>query len=93
MSNDFDNTNSGALFKNDKRGNERSPDYKGECAPVCPYCGKKSEFWLSAWIKTMKKDATKKFMSLALTPKDEPKNQSQQNYNDPPADFDDDIPF
>ena len=44
MSNDFDNTNSGALFKNDKRGNERSPEYKGECAPVCPHCGKKSEF-------------------------------------------------
>ena len=93
MSNDFDNTNSGALFKNDKRGNGRSPEYKGECAPVCPHCGKKSEFWLSAWIKTMKKDATKKFMSLALTPKDEPKNQSQQNYDAPPADFDDNIPF
>ena len=41
----------------------------------------------------MKKDATKKFMSLALTPKDEPKNQSQSNSNQPPADFDDDIPF
>lgn len=93
MSNDFDNTNSGALFKNDKRGNERSPEYKGECAPVCPHCGKKSEFWLSAWIKTMKKDPAKKFMSLALTPKDEPKNQSQSNFNQPPADFDDDIPF
>lgn len=91
--NNFDNTNSGALFKNDKRGNERSPEYKGECAPMCPHCGRKSEFWLSAWIKSMKRDPSKKFMSLALTPKEEPKNNSHQNYDNPPIDIDDDIPF
>ncbi len=28
MSN-YDNTNSGVLFKNDKKGNEKAPDYKG----------------------------------------------------------------
>lgn len=93
MSNDFDNTNSGALFKNEKRANERSPEYKGECAPVCPHCGKKSEFWLSAWIKTMRSNTSKKFMSLALTPKDEPKKPAAPVYNEPPMDFDDDIPF
>ena len=29
MSN-YDNTNSGVLFKNDKKGNEKAPDYKGK---------------------------------------------------------------
>ena len=29
MSN-YDNTNSGVLFTNDKKGNEKAPDYKGK---------------------------------------------------------------
>lgn len=26
----YDNTNGGAIFKNDKKGNEKAPDYKGK---------------------------------------------------------------
>lgn len=85
-SDDYDNTNSGALFKNDRRTNDRQPHYRGEQNVACPHCGAKTEFWLSSWVKDMKKGG--KFMSLALTAKDDPK---------PPAsdgdDFDDDIPF
>jgi uncharacterized protein (DUF736 family) len=60
---EFDNTNSGALFKNDKKTKESQPDYKGNINVDG------TEYWISAWIKTSR--AGQKFMSLALTPKDE----------------------
>lgn len=49
--------NSGALFKNDKDGNESRPDYRGDCLVN----GVKWE--MSAWIKEGKSG---KFMSLAF---------------------------
>tara|TARA_Y100000034_G_C6908939_1_gene422718 strand:- start:2348 stop:2620 length:273 start_codon:yes stop_codon:yes gene_type:complete len=88
---DYDNTNSGALFKNNKRRNENSPNYTGESNVVCPHCGCATDYWLSAWIKTMR-GKTEKFMSLAFTSKDEQKQnqKSEQKFDN---DFDDDIPF
>jgi len=53
--------NSGVLFKNDKKENEKHPDYKGNIMVDG------NEYWLSAWIKEGK---TGKFMGLALSPKD-----------------------
>jgi hypothetical protein len=53
--------NSGVLFKNDKKDNERAPDYKGNIMVDG------NEYWLSAWIKEGK---TGKFMGLALSPKE-----------------------
>ena len=58
----YDNTNRGVLFKNDKQGNENRPDYKGSIDI------RGEEFWLSAWIKTSTKDGSK-FMSLSVEPK------------------------
>ena len=54
--------NSGVLFKNDKKENERAPDYKGNITVD----GK--DYWLSAWVKEGKSG---KFMGLAVSPKDE----------------------
>lgn len=51
---------SGALFKNDKQGVEKRPDYRGDCK----IDGKVLE--ISAWIKD---GAKGKFMSLAFKPK------------------------
>ena len=45
--------NSGVLFKNDKKENEKHPDYKGNIMVDG------NEYWLSAWIKEGK---TGKFM-------------------------------
>ena len=79
---DYDDTNSGALFKNDKEGNEKRPDYKG------PLNVNGQEFYVSAWLKTAK--SGQKFMSLQVTAKE------AKEFNDPvPAAFDTDkdLPF
>lgn len=52
---EYDNNLSGVLFKNDKDGNEKRPDYKGsaEIEGV--------QYWVSAWIRD---GAKGKFMSM-----------------------------
>jgi len=80
-----DNTNSGALFKNDKEGKESRPDYRGTLNV------NGTEFWISAWLKSSK--AGQKYMSLSVQPKlakDIPGAVAQKA---PSADFADDIPF
>lgn len=83
MTEEFDNTNSGALFKNDRKETERHPDYRGEINVE----GK--DFWISSWLKTSKNGV--KFMSLAVSPKEIVDDVDADE--EPPADFDDDIPF
>lgn len=62
----FDNTDRGVLFKNDKTaGNPAWPDYKGSINVGGV------DYWLSAWIKDGKKG---KFMSLSVKPKEERSN-------------------
>lgn len=70
MDKKFDKTNKGFLFKDEKRKNERAPEYTG----TINVGGK--DYRLSAWIKESK--AGKKYFSLsvtspALTPKKEEK--------------------
>lgn len=61
MNQQYDNTNSGVLFKNDRKEQPKHPDYKGSINV------NGQEFWLSAWIKEGQKG---KFMSLSVTPKE-----------------------
>lgn len=49
----------GALFKNDKKGNDRAPDYRGNCK----IDGRELE--ISAWLKEGKNG---KWMSLSFKP-------------------------
>lgn len=79
----YDNTDRGALFKNDRKESERHPDYTGNINVAG------QEFRLSAWIKEGKSG---KFMSLSVQPKDggAVKNGTLQPAG---ADLDDDIPF
>lgn len=60
MSRDYDNTNRGVLFKNDRKQDDRDANYTGSINI------NGAEFWLSAWIKDSKKG---KFMSLSVKPK------------------------
>jgi hypothetical protein len=57
MSN-YDNTNSGVLFKNDKKGNEKAPDYKGKVNVN----GKDLE--IAGWIREGK---TGQFLSIKVS--------------------------
>jgi hypothetical protein len=65
MSKQFDNTDRGALFKNDKKSHENQPDYTG----TLNVSG--VDFFLSAWIKTA--ESGRKYMSLAVTEKEKQK--------------------
>lgn len=79
---DYDNTNSGALFINDKKTNDRQPNLRGSVNVDG------TEYWVSAWTKTIKNGpkAGQKMISLALQPKEEPTAELS------PED-DEDIPF
>jgi len=68
----YDNEKSGVLFKNDKEGNEKRPDYKGSIQI------EGTEYWLSAWIRDGKKG---KFMSL----KAEAKKSASEAYTGKPS--------
>ena len=74
--------NSGTLFRNDRRENDKQPEYKGDGiingVPV----------WISAWVKEGKNG---KFFSMAFKPKEEQKQSQKSNYQPEPAG--DDVPF
>ena len=59
---DYDDTNRGALFKNDKKESDRHPDYRGSINVGG------TEYWLSAWMKTSTKGT--RYMSLSVTEKE-----------------------
>ena len=90
---EYDNTNRGVLFKNDrKNGNERAPDYKGTMNVDGV------EHWLSGWVRKSKAGAT--FLSLSLgdpkeqqTPPLSQDAQRRQGGGPAPTVPDDDIPF
>jgi hypothetical protein len=57
----YDNINRGALFRDEKKADEKDRDYSGSIN----IDGK--EFWISGWVKESK--AGKKFLSLRVKPK------------------------
>lgn len=60
---EYDNTNTGTLFKNDTEGkSDKFPPYGGSINVDG------TEYWVSAWVKDGKKG---KFFSLAIKPKEE----------------------
>jgi hypothetical protein len=78
---EFDNTNRGVLFRNDKGDNAKRPDYTGKLNVAG------AEFKLSAWLK---ESAKGKFLSISVQPVEAPAAAPK-----PVADpaFDDDLPF
>jgi hypothetical protein len=83
---EYDNTNTGVLFKNDRKADPKHADWNG----TVNVDGQ--EFYLNAWIKEKKADGSK-FFSLSVKPKDgasKPKPAAPKRVM---ADLDDEIPF
>lgn len=92
----YDNTNRGALFRNDRKEKETQPDYTGSLNVGGV------EFFLDAWLKTA--ESGRKFMSVSVKRKDKkpeaapvpaqparaPQRQAPKTGFD---DMDSDIPF
>lgn len=81
--------NTGSLFKNSYKTEEKHPDHQGSCKIVCPSCGHTQEWRISAWINELKERAGKYFGIVFSVPK--PKEHSSPVRAE--EDFDDDIPF
>lgn len=90
----YDDTNRGALFKNERKEQESHADYRGSLNVDG------TDYWVSSWIKTSKNG--QKFMSLSVKRKDgtgdRPEAKAQEfkeavKRNFPDADLDDSIPF
>jgi hypothetical protein len=65
---DYDNTNRGALFKNDRKEDDKDRDYSG----TINVGGR--EYWLSGWVRTSK--SGQKFLSLLVKTKDAPRKSA-----------------
>lgn len=71
---EFDNTNRGALFVNDKGDNPNRPDYRGEINVD----GK--EFWISGWKKVYGNEPQKSLLSLSIQPKEENTGRNSESW-------------
>lgn len=79
---EFDNTNRGSSFKNDKKTEEKHPDLSGSINI------EGVEYWLSSWRKVSK--AGTSFLSHSVRRKQETSRQSSQpTAKAKAADFDD----
>ena len=78
----YDNTNSGALFKNNRKSEDSQPDYTGNIN----FSG--TDCWLSAWLKKDKNGKT--YMSLSVQPKE--KKYEENNIPEVALPHDD-VPF
>jgi hypothetical protein len=81
---DYDNTNRGALFRNEDKDPNDNKDrgYNGSLNV------EGTEYWLSGYVRTSKNG--RKFLSLSVKPKQDKPAASKKPRAD---DFDDEIPF
>ena len=83
---EYDNTNRGVLFRNDKKETEKHPDFTGsiDVGGV--------DHYLSAWVKESKQG--KKFFSISIKPKNDVAAPAIQKAKEiVQDDLEDDIPF
>jgi hypothetical protein len=84
MSRQYDETNRGALFVNDRKESDNHPDLSGKINVD----GK--DYWLSGWTKR-NEDGSFKVLSLSVKPKEQQQARGQRQES--PAGFDDFDPF
>lgn len=92
----YDNTNRGQIWGNDKKEKDSHPDFKGSINVE----GK--EYWISAWKRAPDANPKAPALSFSVQPKEQQSSgyQNQQNptYGQPAqqpqgAAMDDDVPF
>lgn len=81
----YDNTNRGSLFKNDKKTEEKHPDLSGSINI------EGVEYWISGWSKVSK--GGQKFISLSVRQKQEQTRQISQPTRAAKPTQDEDIPW
>jgi hypothetical protein len=80
MTMEYDDTNRGALFRNEEKTKEKERDYSGTLNV------NGTDFWVSGYLKISK--AGKKYLALTVKPKNETAGTSKAK-----PEFNDDIPF
>jgi len=89
MSNQYDNQNRGAIWKNENRQSDKHPHFSGSIN----IDGK--DYWLSGWKRADDASDRAPLVSFSVRPKDDNPSQSYQQSAPQKAqdDFEDDIPF
>ena len=81
---EYDNRNTFVLFRNDKKGNDRAPDYRGAYVDSTGV-----EMDCAAWVKVSKKGD--KFLSGKISAKRQ-QSAPSTNHGQTPS-VDEDVPF
>jgi hypothetical protein len=86
MAQQYDNTNRGSIWKNDKKETDNHPDFTG----TLNVDG--IEFWVSAWKRKEGADPKAPALSFTVRMKEEKPQQKTQT-SKTVDDFEDDIPY
>ena len=87
---EYDNTNSGMMYRNDRKQEPKHPDFQGFVNV------EGVEYWLSGWVKEGRPGSKfdgRKFFSLSLKRKDAPPEDARAQATEAIKGMDDDIPF
>jgi len=91
MSKDFDNTNRGSIWGNDRKESDKHPDFTGSLNV------EGVEYWVSAWKRKPDASAKAPALSFSIKPKeDKPvadKGQAGRDAHGKRVDMYDEIPF
>jgi hypothetical protein len=84
---EYDNTNRGSIWKNDKKEKDTHPDFTGSLNVD----GR--EFWVSAWKRKEGASPKAPALSFSVKPKDEPHERRPVEQPGRGKAMDDEIPF
>ena len=95
---EYDNTNRGAIWKNDRKTTETQPDYTGSIEPehTCSKCShtETTDYWLNGWRAVEGASDRAPVLKFSVAPKEAPKPiPAAENNEQSNSGFDDDIPF
>ena len=86
---EYDDTNRGQIWKNDKKDSDRHPDFKGSLNV------EGIEYWVSAWLRAADANPRAPSLRFSITAKDEVQAEGVNNAKAAatPEELNDDIPF